>query len=551
MAYILGIDTGGTYTDGVIYDEENRLVLSKGKALTTHENLHLGIADCLETLDSSLFPSLCQVNLSTTLATNAIVEGQGRPIALFLLGGRPEGKLPAEILKEIPGSFDIRGRQVTPLDEEAVAEAARLIKGRVEAVAISGFASIRNNRHETAARHIVKRMTGLPVVCAHELSSDLGYYDRTVTTALNARLLPVIFELLTAVKAVLAEKGLTLPLMVVTGNGSLVAEQVALERPIETVLSGPAASISGAMVLSGCQNGLILDMGGTTTDIAQVKNGRVKQNRQGAHVGGYHLHVSAARIHTCGLGGDSRIFLDGENRLQIGPQRVCPVCRAAAGVQKQRDIHTQTAFTPTDLLHAEGRLLQWNTQASIAAMKELAGAARISPEQFPGHLRTLIEKKLAQSLADCGEGQTEAMEIVAVGAPSHMWVPGAARLLHCSARFPKHREVANAIGAAAATVSQSAAALIRYNSVLGNYMVFLPHGRREADSLEAARDTARTELEGYVSRRASASGCGRTKLFVTEECLKTEEAFVEYKIQVTAEGKPDWLEEEDGSQGSR
>ena len=89
MAYILGIDTGGTYTDGVVYDEESRHVLSKGKALTTHENLHLGIADCLETLDSRLFPRIRQVNLSTTLATNAIVEGRGCAIALFLLGGRP------------------------------------------------------------------------------------------------------------------------------------------------------------------------------------------------------------------------------------------------------------------------------------------------------------------------------------------------------------------------------------------------------------------------------------------------------------------------------
>ena len=549
MAYILGIDTGGTYTDGVVYDEERHRILSKGKALTTHKNLHLGIAGCLETLDKGLFPKIRQVNLSTTLATNAIVEEQGRPIALFLLGGRPEGKLPAEILKEIPGSFDIRGRQVIPLDKEALKTAANQIKGQVEAVAISGFASVRNNRHEAEARDIIRHITGLPVTCAHELSSGLGYYDRTVTTALNARLLPVIFELMTAVKAVLAKKNLTLPLMIVTGSGSLVSEQAALRRPIETVLSGPAASISGAMYLSGCKNGLILDMGGTTTDIALVKNGRVKQSRQGAYVGGYRLHISAARIHTCGLGGDSRIYLDGKNHLQIGPQRACPLCRAKAVSPQALAEEKEAAFTPTDLLHAEGTFLRWDAEASVAAIKELARHAGIQPEQFPGHVRDLIEEKLAKSLADCAEGtmEKEKLQIVAVGAPSPMWVPGAARLLCCSPQFPEHGEVANAIGAATATVSQSAAAIIRYNSVLGNYMVFLPQGRREAGNLDAARKTARTELKKYVSLRASASGCGQAKLFVTEECVKAKEVFVEYQIQVTAEGKPDWLEEEDVS----
>ena len=329
MSYILGIDTGGTYTDAVIYDPRTDRILAKAKALTTREDLSVGIGNCLRLLDQTLFDGLCQVNLSTTLATNAIVEKRGSPIALFLLGDRPKGDLPAEYQVQIEGLFDIRGRQVLPLDEKAVMTALERIRGNVGAVAVSGFASVRNHLHEQRVKTLIRKHSDLPVVCAHELSTRLGYYDRTVTAVLNARLLSVVFELIQAVRAVLLEYQLELPLMIVTGNGSLVSEKVALERPIETVLSGPAASISGAIHLSGQTDGLVVDMGGTTTDIARLQNGKVKMDPQGAVVGGYRLHINAAEIRTYGLGGDSWIRLQ-DGRILVGPRRVYPMCRAVA-----------------------------------------------------------------------------------------------------------------------------------------------------------------------------------------------------------------------------
>lgn len=612
MSYILGIDTGGTYTDGVIYDSETGSILSKGKALTTRENLAVGIRNCLGTLNSEMFGRLSQVNLSTTLATNAIVEGRGNKIALFLLGKRPKGELPAEYLKDITGEYDIRGRQVEPLDQNEVLEEAKMVSGKVGAVAVSGFASIRNNEHEAMAKKLIMESTGLPVVCAHEMSSKLGYYDRTVTAALNARLLSVIYELIVAVKKVLADYGLHLPLMIVTGGGSLVSEKVALERPIETVLSGPAASISGAIYLANHKDGLVLDMGGTTTDIALVKDGKVKMDERGASVGGYHLHINAAQIYTYGMGGDSRIWLTGENKLAVGPNKVYPVCRAAdvypqlyeemknifAEVRRQRDQkmlfdafllylhenatdlngmqekiidylkegpHTlfeikrnigdgfnmqelleleekavimRISFTPTDLLHVESKLDLWNRDASIFMCDELAMLSGRSKKDFIVHCRSVIENRLAWCCKN--SDNCKDLPVIGVGAPVHAWLGGAANILQQEICLPEHREVANAIGAAVASISESARALVRYNSVNDNYILFLPNGRYEFMGIEDAKDFARAKLKEYVSERAKASGCDNAKLFVTEDETESQESFVEYEIMVTAEGKSRW-----------
>ncbi len=613
MSYILGIDTGGTYTDGVIYEVETGKILSKGKALTTRENLAVGIENCLGTLDQEFFSELSQVNLSTTLATNAIVEGRGNKIALLLLGERPKGELPAEYLKDIAGKYDIRGRQVEPLDRTAVLQEADMVKDKVGAIAISGFASVRNNEHELQAKKLIMESTGLPVVCAHEMSSRLGYYDRTVTTALNARLLSVIYELIVAVKQVLESYELHLPLMIVTGGGSLVSEKVALERPIETVLSGPAASISGAIYLAEHRDGLVLDMGGTTTDIALVKDGKVKMDERGASVGGYHLHINAAEIYTYGMGGDSRIYLDRENRLVVGPNKVYPVCRAVDNypqlfaemravlpeVRRQReqkmlldgflvylqenatDLNTvqkqimdylqegphtlysirgmigdrftmldlqkleekgvlmRIAFTPTDLLHVEGKLNLWNRDASAFMCEELAILSGRTKTDFVAYCRSVIENKLAwccKNSDNCPENP-----VIGVGAPSHAWLPGMAERLHQDLCLPEHREVANAIGAAVASISESAKGLIRYNSVKDNYMLFLPNGRYEFVKFEESKKFAKEELKKYVSKKAQESGCDDAKLFVTEDKLEAQESFIEYEILVTAEGRSRWI----------
>jgi len=329
MSLVLGIDAGGTYTDGVILDMSDRSVIAKSKVLTTHDNLLEGIADCFQGLKSDALEAVQMVALSTTLATNAVVEGRGGEVGLLLIGHEPIGKLPVELYEVISGGHNVNGNPQTDLDLTEVRGAIRSFCGKVEAVAISGYFSIRNPEHEQKAREVAREMLNVPVICGHELSSSLGFHERTVTAALNAKLLPTIASLIESVKMVIKKEGLSAPLMIVKGDGSLMSESLAREKPIDTLLSGPAASIFGATFLAKPKDAIVLDMGGTTTDIAVMQNGVPRVNDEGAIVGGWATRVRAAQIYTYGIGGDSYLQVDKDNKLSIGPQRVWPLALAA------------------------------------------------------------------------------------------------------------------------------------------------------------------------------------------------------------------------------
>ena len=325
MSLVLGIDTGGTYTDGVVVDLESRDILCKAKALTTRENLAIGIRNCINNLKFKGLNGISAVSLSTTLATNAIVEGRGCEVGLLMLGHEPIGTLPVEHFTVLPGGHDIKGQAREELDLEKTRQAIEELKGKVDAVAISGYLSVRNPEHELIVMKMVRDILGVPVVCAHQLTTSLGFNERTVTAVLNAKLIPIIDELLQSVRTVLQEKGIEAPIMVVKGDGCMMSEALAREKPIETILSGPASSIIGGTFLTDTPDALVLDMGGTTTDIAILKNGIPSINQEGASVGGWLTRVQAAQIYTYGLGGDSYIQLDKERNIQVGRQRAWPL----------------------------------------------------------------------------------------------------------------------------------------------------------------------------------------------------------------------------------
>ncbi len=188
---------------------------------------------------------------------------------------------------------------------------------------MSSLFSVRNPSHERRIRSLIRELTGKPVTCGHELTSGLDAPRRALTAALNAQLTPQLRHLLEAVQAVLTEAGIAAPLMVVKGDGSLMAVEMALECPVETVLSGPAASVVGARFLTGCDDFVMSDMGGTTTDIAVVRGGHPVLSAEGASVGGWKTMVEAVDVRTFGLGGDSELAFDGRSII-IGPRRVRP-----------------------------------------------------------------------------------------------------------------------------------------------------------------------------------------------------------------------------------
>lgn len=336
---VIGIDTGGTYTDAVLYDRRSDDVLRSAKTRTLHDDLPACIDRAIEGIDAPP-DALAAIHLSTTLATNAAVEGRLRPAELVLIGydenwsglrAVEAADLGARRISFVRGGHDYYGAEQAPLDEAALRAALQEMHD-VEAVAVSAVYGVRNPAHERRAAAIVKETTGLPVVCGHELSADLNAIRRATTAAVNAGLIPLVADLLKSLRAVTERRGLAqVPLFVLKGDGALVRFDSPSLRPVETLLSGPAASIVGAERLArgdkaASARGYVADIGGTTTDIARTEGGRVSLSPVGAHVGRFRTMVRAAEIRTVALGGDSAVRVDTAGGIRIGPERFEPLC---------------------------------------------------------------------------------------------------------------------------------------------------------------------------------------------------------------------------------
>ncbi|MEE0775609.1 MAG: hydantoinase/oxoprolinase family protein [Bacillota bacterium] len=681
MAIVLGIDTGGTYTDGVIIDLDSRKILSATKASTTHRDLIVGIRNTINQLDYDNLDTLDYVALSTTLATNAIVENRGCRVGLLLLGFTPEKELPPCEMAILPGVMDIQGVELEPLDLDKTRAAIESMRDKVDAVAVSGFFSVRNPEHENTVKAMVREILGLPTVAAHELSTVLGMQERTVTAVLNARLISVIDELMTATKNALKERNIDAPIMIVKGDGSLMNESVARERPIETILSGPAASIIGATFLNHSENGLVLDMGGTTTDIAILKDGRPRLDIEGAKVGGWRTRVAAAEANTFGLGGDSRIYQPQKAKnLQVGPRRSWPVSviardypqylaelreiwehnvglvinepcegyfllrdpephmeltntqRQVIHVLKEEGPHTvaklgkilninpnfvlveplvnhgilgTVGFTPTDVLHIEGKYEVGDRDAALLAAALMARQRDMDTDELVDTAKDLITEKMCRVILDSileyekagispfyedDHHHDETMEfffrnsvwnqkagllanrfqlqmpIIGIGAPVHAWLPEAAKRFYTEAVFPPHNDVANAVGAAAGKVMTIYRVLVQNHEANG-IAIYAPWGRikyepstdtigeGECQVLDntnlmilAAKD-AIAEGKKRIAQEMQEQGISDYEILVEKEEVRTGKdpsalikLHIETKIEIIAVGHPQWSE---------
>jgi len=664
----LGIDTGGTYTDAALVDHGTGRVLFMAKALTTRIDLSIGIGQAIDAVfeqDGAPDPSEVNlVSLSTTLATNAIVEGQGSPICLVLIGYDPElihqygfeDELVTDDVIYIRGGHDIHGDEAAPLDEDGLREAVLARRDQVDAFAVSSYFAVRNPAHELRARDLIEELTGLPVTCGHDLTTRLNSVRRATTVALNARLVPLLRELIEKLREALAERVITAPLMVVKGDGSLVRAEWAMRRPIETILSGPAASTVGAWHLAG-QDGAsledgglwVVDVGGTTTDIAVLRDGRPRLNPEGARVGRWRTMVEAVDVHTVGLGGDSHVRLDEERRLLIGPRRVVPLSllasqypqvveelRRQAAVPHRVDLANQfvmtrrlptrlldedeqsilgylasgpvslsflvrqsrfgslvlrrvedlvaerlvmvAGFTPTDALHALGRLDLWDVEAAALGAQVYAAMGRRGVEDLCRSVvegvstraaRALISKVfhdeahaydweqeptaallLERALGNDGDSDlglvlTLRRPVVAIGAPVESYMPRVAERLHTRLIIPSHAEVANAVGAVAGGVVQRHRVLISPIEDGEAVRVHLPHGVRDFPFLDDAVDHAEEEMDAWI--RSQARQAGATQVEVQMERVDREvlvssgwgdQIYLGTELTFTAVGRP-------------
>jgi N-methylhydantoinase A/oxoprolinase/acetone carboxylase beta subunit len=622
----LGIDAGGTFTDAVIYDLSGTKLLAKNKTLTTTWDYSEGISAALGRLDPVLLASVNLVALSTTLATNAIVEDKGQKVGLLFMP--PYGLFePEDITHEpkalISGRMEITGESIEPVDEEEVVQTARTMvrNHKVKAFAVSGYAGTINPDHELAVKRILKEETGLDVSCGHELSDILNFRTRAYTAIMNARIIPLLTCLLSDTEEVLRRFKIQAPVVVVRGDGTLMRGEAAREKPVETILSGPAASVAGARHLTGKSDAIVVDMGGTTTDTALLRDGQVETDRSGSCVGEHRTHVRALRIRTLGLGGDSFIAWN-RDRFTIGPQRVVSMAWLGAHLpssgqaldyilehlnvfrnetgRMQLLIHQggrsrlqlteqekeilgfleeraygfqelaerlgmsywnpqiirrleahhlvqRCGLTPTDVFNCRGDLALWDTDASTRMCEILSRVVDKDPTRMVDELKREMVERFAlvvlkrllddsinpAGLEDCevckelignifgrnGRSYNLRLEmqkpIVGIGAPIHLFLPGAASLLGAEPVLPEHADVANAVGAVTSKVVVRRKVEIR--AYRGVFRIEGLPGARQFHDFEHAKSWAESSMVRLIRETARASGTAETDVAVVAE----------------------------------
>jgi N-methylhydantoinase A/oxoprolinase/acetone carboxylase beta subunit len=327
--YGIGIDTGGTYTDAVLFDLRERQVISVSKRPTIHHRLELSIVQALE----DIFPidnaqSVRKISFSTTLATNAIAEGRISKVGLIVIGRVKPFDAPVVSVRYVEGGHDHLGHEVMPLNVNQIVEAVDSLKGQVDAYAIAASLSIENQTHEIVAAKAIELVDRKPVVCSSDVSSKPGIRERATTAVLHASLMPVIQGFVTQVNQLKKERFLTADMRIIRGDATADNLTQAVARAASTVASGPAATAYFGARSTAAKLAMVVDIGGTTTDITFIQNGEPVISDEGSLIDCWQTHIDAVDIHTVGIGGDSLVRLKRSGQLTIGPLRVQPLAMA-------------------------------------------------------------------------------------------------------------------------------------------------------------------------------------------------------------------------------
>ena len=389
---IVGCDVGGTFTDLIALDPATGAI-RYAKVPSTPSNQAVGVLQALDTAGCDVAGVALFIH-GTTVTTNALLERKLARCGLITTRGfrdtlelgrrtRPHAYgltgdftpiIPRELRMEVPERMSAEGTAITALDEQAVERAARdLIAAGAEAVVIHFLHSYANPAHERRAGEIVRALwpNGY-VTVGHEIVPEFREYERGVTVAVNGSIQPVLSSYIARLKQGLAERGMTGSFMVMQGNGGTAPADVVSHAPVQTVMSGPASGVIAAGYLAlaaGYPNVVTYDMGGTSTDVALIRDGKPFVSSEIELEYAMPLHVPMVDVHTVGAGGGSIAWINEAGLLQIGPDSAGafpgPICFGRGG--------TRITITDADLLLGrldQQRLLAVNEAVSLAAIRE-------------------------------------------------------------------------------------------------------------------------------------------------------------------------------------
>ena len=454
---IIGLDVGGTHTDAILLDKSG--LIRKVKVPTDPQNLFETILQALEATISGIDPkAISRAVLSTTLATNLVVQQQLPSVGMVVAGGPgidPEHFRTNESYSVVKGALDHRGREIESLDrDQIVALGESFQRQEIRYAGVVSKFSVRNPQHENAMADILAPYVE-QVFKGHRFSGSLNFPRRIATTYLNAAVYPTYRKFFEAVQQSLAKRGLSMPILILKPDGGNMSFEASLDYPAQTILSGPSASVMGTLAHAPCDGtSLVLDIGGTTTDMAVLIDGIPLLAPQGIEIPPFKTLIRALQTQSIGIGGDSTVRLrNGE--VAIGPDRIGKAMAYGGPTP-----------TPTDAFCVLGLSKDGDQEKAREGLSPIADALGLSVEQAAEK----IFESACQSILDAAEKMVESInskpvytvhevwkgskispdQLMVLGGPAPQFGEKLSSMFHGAVTVVPHWDVANAIGCALA-----------------------------------------------------------------------------------------------------
>ncbi len=454
---IIGLDVGGTHADVVLLGNEG--VINEIKVPTDPENLFQTVLSALDQITADIDAAkILRMVMSTTLTTNAIIQNKLPAVGMVVSSGPgidPRFYRTNDHFECLSGSIDHRGREVDPVQFDEIERIIAKFKAAgIRHVGVVTKFSVRNAEQEMT---IAEQLKGHfeKVFLGHRISGNLSFPRRIATTYLNAAVYPIHREFFEAVNNSLTRKGLKVPIRILKADGGNMNFEASIDYPAQTIFSGPAASVMGSIAF-GPENGdtLVLDIGGTTTDMAVLVDQVPLLDPQGVELGGYKTLIRSLKTHSIGIGGDSAVRI-ANGRIQVGPDRNGPALA-----------HGGPSPTPTDALVIMGKTRMGSRERAEKGFAPIAAQLGLSLEEaafrvFDHTCRqildeaermvTRINQQPVYTVHEMQEGyQVRPETILVLGGPAPLFAEHLEALSHHKVGVVPRWTVANAIGAALA-----------------------------------------------------------------------------------------------------
>ena len=454
---IIGLDVGGTHTDVVLLG--NNGLEKEIKVLTDPADLYKSVLAGLDEITADIDPQkIHRIVLSTTLTTNAIIQKKTPAVGMIVSSGPgidPLSYRTNDHYCTVSGSIDHRGREIEPIEPDEIIDIGRRFQDTgIQYVGVVGKFSIRNPNHELSIKDALNDRFE-KIFMGHKISGSLNFARRIATTYLNAAVYPIHKDFYEAVQKSLETRGLRLPIRLLKADGGNMQFASSIELPSQTILSGPAASVMGAVALgAGDHDTLVMDIGGTTTDMAVLIQRSPVLNPLGIRLGDYKTLIRSLETLSIGLGGDSAVSVQ-NGRIKVGPDRFGPAL-AYGG----------PAPTPTDALVIAGDIKNGDRNKAIEGLAPLAKMLGVSVEKIAddiialacktilssaGQLIQRINRKPVYTVHELQEGyRVNPKHILILGGPAPHFAKHLKKFTEDRIDIVASWKVANAIGAALA-----------------------------------------------------------------------------------------------------